>query len=369
MIVKQKQSKAVGSIAKRFRQYQATKSSYLVDIILYRYPTEHEVKMKKKMWKGYVQARKSTKQFEISAPVNFVNTHYRKHIERVTHLMEFKRAINFLRTNADFKEMYDHAMLSGGAFQVVYFKDVTSISKGASTYNPLDENLTNAQQISINCKYIHTTLDLGFSNFKQAMIKDTYKDTECWINTITDFYGDTLMDEKKNRIVLPRSIILSIIGKTEDNIHAGVNSKDVLPCFIKFRLQLRVYDCFFKLILRYDPPKRNCHNKAMYCMIKDNHVYTLNHDIKSLEQKPQTETKLVVKASNDYHINDTKGITYFKMIESVDDLMVILQEHSEEKPDDKTIINLMYKGNQLSGFFMKRKMPDMNLVLLMMLVG
>ena len=47
-------------------------------------------------------------------------------------------------------------------------------------------------------------------------------------------------------------------------------------------------------------------------MIKDNHVYTLNHDIKSLEQKPQTETKLVVKASHDYHINDTKGITYYK---------------------------------------------------------
>ena len=78
-------------------------------------------------------------------------------------------------------------MMSGGAFQVVYFKDVTSISKGASTYNPLEENLTNAQTISINCKYIHTTLNLGFHNFKQAMIKDTYKDNECWINTIRDF--------------------------------------------------------------------------------------------------------------------------------------------------------------------------------------
>ena len=76
------------------------------------------------------------------------------------------------------------------------------------------------------------------------MIKDTYKDNECWINTIRDFYGDTLMDEKKNRNVLTRAILLSIIGKTEDNIHAGVNSKDVLPFFIKYRLHLRVYDCF-----------------------------------------------------------------------------------------------------------------------------
>ena len=71
------------------------------------------------MWKGYVQAWKSTKQFEISAPVNFVNTHHRKHIERVKHLMTFTRAINFMCTHADFKELYDHARLSGGCFQVV----------------------------------------------------------------------------------------------------------------------------------------------------------------------------------------------------------------------------------------------------------
>ena len=90
-------------------------------------------------------------------------------------------------------------------------------------------------------------------------------------------------------------------------------------------------------------------------MTKDKHVFTLNHDVHALEHKPQTETKLVVKASNDYHINDTKGITDFNMIESVDDLMVILQEHSEEKPDDKTIINLIYKGNQLSGLFFESK--------------
>ena len=53
---------------------------------------------------------------------NFVNTHYRKHIERIKNFTAFKRAMHILCTNADFQEMYEHAMLSGGAFQVVNLK-------------------------------------------------------------------------------------------------------------------------------------------------------------------------------------------------------------------------------------------------------
>ena len=36
------------------------------------------------------------------------------------------------------------------------------------------------------------------------------------------------------------------------------------------------------------------------------------------------------------------------MIESVDDMMVILQQHTEQKPENKNTINLIYKGNQLN---------------------
>ena len=38
------------------------------------------------------------------------------------------------------------------------------------------------------------------------------------------------------------------------------------------------------------------------------------------------------------------------MIESVDDMMVLLQEHSQDKPEDKTVINLIVKGNNLTAF-------------------
>ena len=65
----------------------------------------------------------------------------------------------------------------------------------------------------------------------------------------------------------------------------GISLKDVLPFFQKYKLKLRVFDVFGKMICRQDPEKRNDNNKTMYCMIKGKHVYTLNYNIDSLEKK------------------------------------------------------------------------------------
>ena len=45
----------------------------------------------------------------------------------------------------------------------------------------------------------------------------------------------------------------------------------------------------------------------MYCLIKGNHVYTLNRDLKTLQQKIKTsedETHIIGKANPNYHVND-----------------------------------------------------------------
>ncbi|MFM7986888.1 MAG: hypothetical protein ACKPKO_47000 [Candidatus Fonsibacter sp.] len=63
-------------------------------------------------------------------------------------------------------------------------------------------------------------------------------------------------------------MILELLGKTEENIKEGLSKSDILPFFIKYRLQLRVFDSFYKLIYQYDPPIRNHHNKVIYCMMK-----------------------------------------------------------------------------------------------------
>ena len=79
---------------------------------------------------------------------------------------------------------------------------------------------------------------------------------------------------------MTREIILQIINKTEDDIKNGLSVHDILPFFVHFRLQLRVYDRFSKLVFSYDPPIRNHHNKVLYCLMDYDHIYTLNHDLK-----------------------------------------------------------------------------------------
>ena len=81
----------------------------------------------------------------------------------------------------------------------------------------------------------------------------------------------------------------------------------LLPLFPqKHNLQLRVFDVYGTCIFKYDPPVRNHHNKIAYCMVKGDHVYTLNHDLKSLQQKQDDDVKVIVKSSSDYRINEDK---------------------------------------------------------------
>ena len=54
--------------------------------------------------------------------------------------------------------------------------------------------------------------------------------------------------------------------------------------FKKYNLQLIVFDIFGKCIYKYNPTYPDHHNKVCYCMVKGDHVYTLNHDLKSLSK-------------------------------------------------------------------------------------
>ena len=70
-------------------------------------------------------------------------------------------------------------------------------------------------------------------------------ENECWINTLYDFYGDNLLSQDKKRNVITRDIILETLGRTEDNIKEGLSIYlKFYHFFVKYRLQLRVFDSF-----------------------------------------------------------------------------------------------------------------------------
>ena len=64
-------------------------------------------------------------------------------------------------------------------------------------------------------------------------------------------------------------------------------------------------------------------------MTKGDHIYTLNYNIKSLEQKQNEEddSEYIVKASSDYRVGkDDDPINYYKMVDTVDDILRIIKE-------------------------------------------
>ena len=172
----------------------------------------------------------------------------------------------------------------------------------------------------------------------ESIKQEKYTQNECWINSITDFYGDTPMNINRKRNILTRQKLLTIRNKTEETVKLGISLKDVLPFFKQYKLKLRVFDVFGKMICRQDPETRNDNNKAMYCMVKGNHVYTLNYNIDSLEKKMDANPEFYVKARPDYYIGEEKQEQNYKMISRIDDLLKVMKIIiSEGKPTDKVV--------------------------------
>ena len=71
----------------------------------------------------------------------------------------------------------------------------------------------------------------------------------------------------------------------------GTSVNDMLPFVQRYSIPLRVYDCMGECIVRYDPEKRNHNYKAMYCLVKNDHIYVLNNveSLKQKAEKPMTE--------------------------------------------------------------------------------
>ena len=60
-------------------------------------------------------------------------------------------------------------------------------------------------------RYIQTPLDPQYETFKEAIKVEHYVRNECWFNTLTDYYKDTLMgDHKREQNKLTKKAVLKI---------------------------------------------------------------------------------------------------------------------------------------------------------------
>ena len=326
---------------------------YSVDALFYRLKDEKKEKELKTAFKDskgrpYVILWKDPKTFNAKSS-NYIEDLVRKRIfrtERDTAKLFFK-LYETLQTDS---EAYDELEFHKSYIDCIKLLSVERVDE-ETDFAPEKEKLKNTANLSMYNIYIQTPLDPEFETFKEAINVKHYKENECWFNTITDWYKDTLMGEKrreKNR--LTKESMLKLMNKTEEDYKTnGASIQDMVPVFEHYGIQVRIFNSFIKPIFKYSPTKYNHHIPTLYALVKNNHIYTASDNLQMLRQMVaiRENQDVSVKASPDYHINEKDEPTECKMIQSLNDL-----KNFREK-DNYTLI---YDGNDLTQLFYESKM-------------
>ena len=151
----------------------------------------------------------------------------------------FHRLKLLLMTDDNFKAEVGYAEGYIACIKVINY---TERVDNANYFKPQDEDLTNTENVSMYHRYIQTPLDPQYETFKEAIKVEHYVKNECWFNTLTDCYQDTLMgDHKREKNKLTKEAILKIIHKTEDDFKTkGASITDMTKVFEYFNLQVRI---------------------------------------------------------------------------------------------------------------------------------
>ena len=230
----------------------------------------------------------------------------------------------------------------------LYITNATKVDKVNMNFEPKRAKNKDTTKVGAYYLYSCTPMDLTKNTFKEAIQNMSYAPDECFINTLYDFYRDNILSTDKSRNVVSRADILETIGRTEANVKEGISIEDIVPFFVKHRLQLRVFDQFYHEVFKYEPPNRNHHNKAMYCMMSNGHIYTLNHNIKRLEQKQDSECDDVkpLKATSDYTVREDSKVVEARMIDTIDDIVRIAR--TIEPDTEFKLVSLIHRQDNLT---------------------
>ena len=256
---------------------------------------------------------------------------------------KFVDVINILQKDPQHEKSLEFYMRAGyNNLGCVKLKSVEMLDKNGKKYNIMDENLTDISYTSIYNRYVHTPIKMDATTIKNAIEKGNHIEKACWMNALQEFYGDTLMSERTRKRLTVDSI-MQITGR-KDLYDNGLTINDMDKVFREYGITARIFNFCNQVIYQYTPPRANWRIKAFYAMVKNNHVYVLNHDLKSIQQKQNSQKIPTVNATTDYYINDKDKPAEYKMIENCNDILKI---HTTEEKE----MYLVSKGNNLNEIF------------------
>ena len=111
----------------------------------------------------------------------------------------FKAICKFMSKHNDiFAEMMDH--FGDSYLAAVYSMKVRDVTGDGSAFVPKYTKNKDTDKIAAYYRYTTTELDLDANTLKDAISKGNYQKDECFINSLFDFFGDTLMRADKKEM-------------------------------------------------------------------------------------------------------------------------------------------------------------------------
>ena len=245
----------------------------------------------------------------------------------------FKKVMMVMGTDENFRSQ----MQSLEYVDAIRIEKVEEVDEKDEHKTPTARNLRNAQNISIYNRYVETEINTDYMTVKEAIAKENYRENECWINALTDHYEETLMRQKRGSLAKPaltRERVLEMLGMTEEGfVEKGASIMQMEHIFKEYNIPARIFDFNCNLIYKHDPTKSINNVRTFNGLVKGNHIYVINNDLKNLKDVMHKTHDMQVKVSDNYHIDDRKKPIKCKMIDNINDLLKLTDE------EDYTLIH------------------------------
>ena len=229
--------------------------------------------------------------------------------------------------------------------------DITDVSNTGGNEDETKRKLKDGNEIGMYHYTINTEMDVSSDNLVDAIKNKKHTDGECWINTLIDHYEETLMDNKKwESKRMTRDKVLKLMNLNEEDFKVnGASVEDMERVFEKFKLTVRLYNYIGQKIYSYDPDKKNKNVNVLFGLIKGNHIYTMNDNIKSIAQR-ELEEDMKLNASTDFHLNSKEKPVKYDFFNGIDDIMGIVEANEDTEEE----VNLV-SGKNLNTIFCEFK--------------
>lgn len=244
-----------------------------------------------------------------------------------------------------------------GYTEAIKIRNSYKVLKKQSNKAPNFKNIKYKNDLdnAIYSRYTNYKFNSEAKNFKDLIgieyndyLKKNFRPNCCFLTSIINNFYDRF-EEKYNGVrrykhSLTYDYLCSLLNleNKPDNIGASIN--DVMPFFEKFKLGLVVYDAFMKEVHKFEPDKKPKRYMVLKVMIKDNHIYRLNKNLKSLEQIDPLEKVII---SNKFKLTNNEKVKYNNFIHITNDLnemMKIAKFHN----NFRNVITEINKGVKIS---------------------